>query len=232
MNCGKLCGRYCHPSAAQVAGWTKAIGRPTHPHRHHPLLADRLAMGAAAAGNGMWLGHDLPAPYARLATGRRVGEAASGLARQTASCRAARFFPRHCRQLVGTRRTWRKRLGATRLIGARRGSKHPLIVDGNGTPLNIILTGANRHDSPAHAVAADPAHHRWSAPPAAAQAALCASRPGLRLREVSLLASQAPYCSTTDHAQHPARQSSQGDTLGGRAQLRLTASVPTPASTL
>jgi transposase len=29
----------------------------------------------------------------------------------------------------------------------RSGSKHHLVFDGNGTPLNVILTGANRHDS-------------------------------------------------------------------------------------
>jgi transposase len=29
----------------------------------------------------------------------------------------------------------------------KAGSKHHILVDGNGTPLNIILTAANRHDS-------------------------------------------------------------------------------------
>jgi hypothetical protein len=29
----------------------------------------------------------------------------------------------------------------------KTGSKHHLLVDDNGTPINIILTGANRHDS-------------------------------------------------------------------------------------
>jgi hypothetical protein len=29
----------------------------------------------------------------------------------------------------------------------KAGSKHNLIVDADGTPLNTVLTGANRHDS-------------------------------------------------------------------------------------
>jgi transposase len=29
----------------------------------------------------------------------------------------------------------------------KAGSKHHLVVNGNGTPLNVILTAANRHDS-------------------------------------------------------------------------------------
>ncbi|SFV05859.1 Transposase DDE domain-containing protein [Methylobacterium sp. 174MFSha1.1] len=39
-------------------------------------------------------------------------------------------------------------LARTRRTGARRGPKRHLATDARGTPLGLVLTGANCHDSP------------------------------------------------------------------------------------
>lgn len=118
-----------------------------HIHWHYLRLADWFALGIAAQGDGVRLRHDMLAPGARLAGGRRVGEAALHLADEAAQCRAARFLPCDCRQFVGACRAWGKKTGPNPTDRRKAGSKHHLAVDGNGTPLNVILTGANRHDS-------------------------------------------------------------------------------------
>jgi transposase len=57
-----------------------------------------------------------------------------------------RFFARHCRFVVGTGGGRRSKTGPSPTDRARPGSKHNLATDANGTPLAIILTGANRND--------------------------------------------------------------------------------------
>ncbi len=133
--------------AAQVTRRAQARRRTARIHRHpvHPAIG--LAVGNAAAGNGLRLGHDVLAPGARLANGGRLKQIASSFASQIAPCRPARFFARDCRLLVGTCRAWGKKTGPHPTDRRKAGSKHHLVVDGNGTPLNVILSGANRHDS-------------------------------------------------------------------------------------
>jgi transposase len=103
-------------------------------------------MGNVAAGNGMRLWHDVLAAIACLAKGRRVDPAASGAARQAAWCRQAGFLPRRCRQFFGARNPWGKKTGPNPTDRRKKGSKHHLLVDAQGIPVNVILTKANRHD--------------------------------------------------------------------------------------
>jgi len=56
------------------------------------------------------------------------------------------FFARHCRFVVGTSGGGWSKTGQNPTDRARPGSKHHLATDANGTPIAIILTGANRND--------------------------------------------------------------------------------------
>jgi transposase len=47
-----------------------------------------------------------------------------------------------------SRRHWRKNLSdPTRPIGGKHGTKQHILVDENGVPLSLVVSGANRHDS-------------------------------------------------------------------------------------
>src|SRR6476661_5363995 len=134
-------------TAAQNAGRTQTTGRSARLYRHSVHSASRVAVGAAAPGNGMRLRNDLLAPRTRLARGRCLGQAASRSAGQAAPRQPHRFLARDCRQFVGAGRAWGKKTGPSPTDRRKAGSKHHLLVDAAGTPLNVILTGANRHDS-------------------------------------------------------------------------------------
>ena len=103
-------------------------------------------MGDATAGNGLWLRHDVLAPSPCLAKGRSMAPAAPRAPRQIAWRGQARFFSCRCRQLVGACSTWRKKSGPNPTDRRKAGSKHHLLVDAQGIPVNVILTEANRHD--------------------------------------------------------------------------------------
>ena len=94
----------------------------------------------------MRLWHDLLAAFACLANGRGMAQAALRTARQITWRRQARFLPGCCRQLVGTCRARRKKSGPNPTDRRKAGSKHHLLVDAQGIPVNVILTKANRHD--------------------------------------------------------------------------------------
>jgi transposase len=61
--------------------------------------------------------------------------------------RPARFLARDRRQLIGARRAWGKKTGPNPTDRGEAGSKHHLLVDAEGTPLNVILTAANCNDT-------------------------------------------------------------------------------------
>jgi hypothetical protein len=103
-------------------------------------------MGNAAARNGVRFRYDLLASGACLAKGRRLAQAAPRAAGQSTWCRQARFFPCRCRQFVGTCCAWGKKSGPNPTDRRKAGSKHHLLVDAQGIPVNVILTKANRHD--------------------------------------------------------------------------------------
>lgn len=94
----------------------------------------------------MRLGHDLLASVTGLAKSGRMEEATWCAAGQTARRRQDRFLPCGGRQFVGQGRAWGKKTGPNPTDRRKKGSKHHLLVDAQGIPVNVILTKANRHD--------------------------------------------------------------------------------------
>lgn len=94
----------------------------------------------------MWLGHELLAQTARLATGRRLGPAARGAAGETSSGRSHRLVARGHRFILHSRSGIRSKTGPNPTDRARPGSKHRLVTEAQGIPLALILTCANRND--------------------------------------------------------------------------------------
>ncbi len=133
-------------ATAQDPSWAQAAGRPAGIDWHSVRVAVRDTMGNAAAGNGVRVGHDLLAPTACLAEGGRMEEAAWCAAGQTAGCRQDRFLPCGGRQFVGQSCARGKKTGPNPTDRRKKGSKHHLLVDAQGIPVNVILTKANRHD--------------------------------------------------------------------------------------
>lgn len=104
-----------------------------------------LQSGTITSENGMRLRHHVLAPRA---TGKRKGSGTICIAFycQAAQRRPHRFLARDRRQFVGARCAWAKKRSQPP-NRRKAGSKHHLLVDATGTPLNVILTGANRHNS-------------------------------------------------------------------------------------
>ncbi len=95
---------------------------------------------------GLRLWSDLLASVARLAAGRGVGQAARATARQAARIWPARFLICGCRFIVRASRWGGPKTGPNLTDRARPGSKHYVLVDANGFPVSMIVTGANRND--------------------------------------------------------------------------------------
>ena len=95
---------------------------------------------------GLWLRRDLLATTERLAQGRSMGSTARAATRQVARVRADRSFIRCRRFLVGTSSWGGRKTGPNLTDRSRPGSKHHILVDANGVPISVILTGANRND--------------------------------------------------------------------------------------
>ncbi len=94
----------------------------------------------------VWLRCDLLAPPRRMAEGRRVDQVACIAARQVARIRRTGPFICCRRLIVGTSRWGGRKTGPNPTDRARPGSKHHVLVDANGVPVSVILTGANRND--------------------------------------------------------------------------------------
>ena len=122
------------------------------PERHCVCPSQWHSLGDVAKGTGLRLGHDLLETPARLA---RVwylaidSLCAIGLAWPRQS---DRLVPSRRGQLLGSSGFWGQQTGPNPTDRAKLGSKRHLICDGNGVPLAIQLTGANRNDSQ-HALA-------------------------------------------------------------------------------
>jgi transposase len=137
------------------------LPRPTRRYRHsgRRRLDDRKALNGvlfvlstgiawqrAATRARFRFRHDLLAPPARLAAGRRLrapppvapGEAAPGRAARPLACRL--------RLQLAVRAFGGDKTGPSPVDRGRAGSKHHLITDAYGIPLACLLTGANRHD--------------------------------------------------------------------------------------
>ena len=105
-------------------------------------------MADVAAGAGLRLGDDLLAPFAGLARRRYLGSDAFRAARLACARRQHRLVTRHRGQLFGACAVCGgTQTGPNPTHRAKRGSKRHLICDGQGVPLAVRLTGANRNDS-------------------------------------------------------------------------------------
>ena len=104
-------------------------------------------MGDVAEGVGLWFGHDLLEAVARLAGCRYLGLdpfRAIGLA---FPLQPNRLVKSSRRQLFNTSCFWGAQTGPNPTDRAKLGSKRHLICDGQGIPLAVQLSGANRNDS-------------------------------------------------------------------------------------
>jgi transposase len=116
-------------------------------NRHSLCPPQRYPVADVAARTRVWVGDDVLASSARLATGGCVGShplrALDWLARHD-QIDWSRAVVDSCsvRAVHGGMQT-----GPNPTDRAKRGSKGHLICDGRGVPLAVRLTGANRHDS-------------------------------------------------------------------------------------
>jgi transposase len=99
----------------------------------------------------MWLWDDLLATPAGLAAGGRVGRVARGDAGQAGASKQDRLAACVGGFGLGGRSTGEK--GGGQSVGpsptdrGKQGTKRHLVVDALGTPLGVVLSGANTHDS-------------------------------------------------------------------------------------
>lgn len=103
-------------------------------------------MESATARDGMRFGHRVLATARCMARIRRLATHPRNAAGRTASPWRNRFIASACRQLIDSRRAGGKKTGPNPTDRRKLGNKHHLIVDAQGIPLAVILTGANRHD--------------------------------------------------------------------------------------
>src|ERR1035437_2366617 len=132
--------------AAQTQGRTAPRARSLRADGHSVRAAYRHAMGAAAAGDGLRLRHDLLASAARLAEGGNLATTLGTLAQHPGPGRGHRLVQGADRFLLGPRRFWGVCTGPNPTDRAKNGSKRHVITDARGTPLAIVHTGANRND--------------------------------------------------------------------------------------
>ena len=99
---------------------SSAAGRPGDAERDFVCAQDRHSVGVPAAGNGLRVGHDLLAPTARLAEGRRVGSTAPRASRPSACGGQDRFLAGRGGQRLGSGRGRGKKRGQTPQTAANR----------------------------------------------------------------------------------------------------------------
>ncbi|NEC82554.1 transposase, partial [Streptomyces sp. SID7958] len=103
-------------------------------------------MGVPTPGARLRLRHDVLAAAGRLERGRRVGPPSRHPAAEVAGCEAARLVSGGDRLQPCAGRSTRPKSGPSPVDRARPGSKHHVLVDGQGVPLAVSLTGGNRND--------------------------------------------------------------------------------------
>ena len=136
-----------------AAGTPQTQGRPATPaesslfNRHPVHPQDRLPLGIPSPGNGVRLWHDLLASFARLASGGCLEKDLATVAGRTGTGRTDRLVDLGNRQLFGAGAFWGAQTGPNPTDRGKNGSKRHLMTDGQGTPLAIMHSGANVHDS-------------------------------------------------------------------------------------
>jgi transposase len=134
------------PLAAPPVRRPAADPRPRRADGHSVCAAERRALEHVAEGNGLWLGDDLLAPPAALATRRRVETAPSRAVGGAAAARPSQFEVGRRRQCLSPRVARGKKTGPNPTDRRKAGSKHHVLTDAHGIPLVARLTAANRHD--------------------------------------------------------------------------------------
>ena len=104
-------------------------------------------MGVLAGRDGVRLRHDLLAAAARLAAGRRVGRLAPGVAGVPGGGRATGLEQGLAGQHLCPGEKGGPATGPNPTDRGKPGTKRHLVTDARGTPLGVVLSGANRHDS-------------------------------------------------------------------------------------
>src|SRR5207244_3300934 len=103
-------------------------------------------LGNASPGDGLWLRCHLLAAAALLATPGRLEEVAARDTGPSGQRGTDRLGEGLHRQPKLPRCFWGVLTGKNPTDRAKKGTKRHLLVDGNGTPLAVRLTGANRPD--------------------------------------------------------------------------------------
>src|SRR5207253_1439054 len=124
----------------------KAVMQPPGTYRNLVCTEVRHSLGNATQRNAVRVRHDLLAATESVATPGRVAATARGAAREAARSQPVGFLTGRCGQLVYSRRGRGKKTGPNPTDRRRPGSKHHVITDAQGIPLNVILTAANDHD--------------------------------------------------------------------------------------
>src|SRR3990170_4882427 len=104
------------------------------------------SLGGFTQRNGMRVRDDVLEATARLAGRRSVGRHPPDVAQQTARCGQARLVPDGRGQFQRSRRFWEDQIGPNPTDRSKSGTKHHILVDGQGTPMAKTITGANAAD--------------------------------------------------------------------------------------
>ena len=132
---------------AQTQGWASTDPQSAGSDRHFVRVADRLCVGVFAARAGLWKRHDLLASPERLARSRCLGKGLATAFGRVRAGRRDRLVQSDLRQLFGASRFWGAQTGPNPTDRGKNGSKRHVAADGKGTPLALVHTGANVHDS-------------------------------------------------------------------------------------
>ena len=116
------------------------------PDRHPVRAQNRHRMGRPSERIGMWLRNDLLEKITGLAKSRSMGQNTPYTTEQAAPNRPNRFFACCFGFIIGASCFGGAKTGPNPTDRRKKGSKHHLVTDGNGLPLAVKLTGANRHD--------------------------------------------------------------------------------------
>jgi len=133
-------------ATAQAIPGTQAHCKPAGAHGNPICAAKRCAVEHDAPGNGLRFGDELLAQVACLAAPRCMATHTRSATEQAARGRQTGLLTCHRGQLLGTRCAWGKKTGPNPTDRRKAGSKHHIITEANGVPLNVIVTGANHHD--------------------------------------------------------------------------------------
>jgi hypothetical protein len=132
---------------AQTSRWKTTPVRSCLPPGRPVRSAQRDSLANAAKGDELWFGDELLAKVARLTRGGHLATDPllfAGLAR---ALRTDRLVTGSGGRQLGTGSFWGLQTGPNPTDRAKLGSKRHLVCDGQGVPLAIQLTAADRNDS-------------------------------------------------------------------------------------